>query len=261
MMDQTSVVLVEPLNDINIGIALRVCRNFGISSLRLVRPRQGDPETIGVTAPNSEEQIAALERYDELDDALGDCVYTLGLTARRRSANWVVMDPAEAAVAVREAATKGRVALLFGREDSGLPNEVLDRCHGVVTIPTDPGYPSLNLGQAVLLVVWELFRLQEGKGEGVAQAAVPVAQAEEPVEMARMELLFRHAEEALESIEYFKTDTREHILRSIRSVFLRAGLEERELAIWHGIFREIPGYLRRKGVLPGQQGDHSSVKQ
>jgi TrmH family RNA methyltransferase len=254
LLAQTSVVLVEPQNDINIGIAVRAARNFGVSSLRLVNPASADPAVIGVSAPRSSEFIEAIETFESVDAAIADCVFTLGLTARSRSAEWTVLDPTEAASAVQSASGKGRVAILFGREDSGLPNLVLDRCHGVVTIPANPDYTSLNLGQAVLLVLWECFRAQR-----VGPSPVALSVREEVVSMGRMERLFRHAEEALEAIEFFKTDTRDHIMRSLRSVLLRAGLDERELAIWHGIFREIPAFLRRKGV--SGEGDQSSTKQ
>ncbi len=257
LLERTSVVLVEPQNDINIGVAVRAARNFGVPSMRLVRPRVADPEEILVCAPRSEEYIEGIEIYDDLDSALADRVFVVGLTARSRSARWTVLTPPQAARALQAASQEGPVAVLFGREDSGLPNEVLDRCHGVVTIPTNPEYTSLNLGQAVLLMMWEIFRLQsgaDGPGEEVGVVAAGGA-----VPMAALERLFQHAEEALEAVEFFKTDTREHILRSVRSVFMRAGLDDRELAIWHGIFREVPAFLRRKGLV--QEEDQSSTKQ
>ena len=256
-LERTTIVLVEPQNDINIGTAVRAAKNFGISSMRLVRPGGGDPAQIGVSAPNADDFIERIELYDDVNEALKDCVFTLGLTARRRSAKWEVLEPRSAAVSVLEATKRGRVAFVFGREDSGLPNEVLDRCHAVVTVPTNPGYSSLNLGQAVLLMAWELFRAAEEVETVPKNWDRPELESEfEPAEMEGMERLFQRAETALAAVEFFKTDNHDHIMRSIRSVFLRASLDQRELAIWLGIFKEIVTFLKRKGLdSEGQSGE------
>ncbi len=250
VLNQTSVILVEPQDDINIGTAVRAGRNFGIESVRLVRPAEADPKKILISAPRSEEQIERIERFEELDKALGDCVLTLGMTARQRSASWRVLEPRQAAREVVEASRRGRIGLLFGREDSGLPNEVIDRCHAVVTIPTDPDYSSLNLGQAVTVLGWEIFRAAQNiDTSGVALKDVRPHSEFEAAPMAGLERMFDQAEEALDAIGFFKADTNEHIMRSVRGVFLRADLDSRELAIWHGIFKEVVAYLERAGVL------------
>ena len=247
-LTRTSIVLVEPQDDINIGTAVRAAKNFGITSVRLVRPATADPYIIGVSAPKATDLIENLERYDDVDAALSDCVFTLGLTARVRSANWRVLEPRSAAREIVKTSPEGRVAILFGREDSGLPNEVLDRCHAVVTVPTNPDYSSLNLGQAVLLMLWELFRAATDVEE--KSAALPEVEMDSefpPAPMEAMERVFTQAEEALESVEFFKTDSHDHIMRSIRSVLLRARLDTREMAIWLGIFKEVVAYLERTG--------------
>lgn len=247
-LEQTSVVLVEPQDDINIGTAVRAAKNFGVTSMRLVRPATADAHIIGVSAPRAQDMIEKMERYDDVDEAVADCVLTLGLTARRRSANWRVLEPRGAAAEIVKASQKGRVAILFGREDSGLPNEVLDRCNAVVTVPTNPGYSSLNLGQAVLLMLWELFRATEADNlETAALTETRVESEFPPAPMAGLERMFDQAEAALEAVEFFKTETHEHIMRSVRNVFLRSAIDTRELAIWHGIFKEVIAYMKRTG--------------
>ena len=248
VLDRISVVLVEPQDDINIGTAMRAARNFGIESTRLVDPASADPDRIAISAPRCESLIEDLGRFDDLDDAIGDCVLTVGMTARRRTANWRVLEPRHAAREVVDKTAEGRVALLFGREDRGLSNRQLDRCHVVVTIPTNPDYSSLNLGQAVTLMLWEIFRGAEGvelPDEGLDD--IEVETEFPPAEVAGMERMFSQAEEALEVIEFFKTESHAHIMRTLRSLFFRAGLDERELAIWHGIFKEVVAYGRRVG--------------
>ncbi len=247
-LKNVALILVEPQDEINIGTAVRAMRNFGLSTLRLVRPAGADPKRIAISAPRCEEFIDQVEIFESVDDAVADCVLTLGLTARRRAANWRVLDPRQAATEVVKTTEQGPVGLLFGREDSGLPNEVIDRCHAAVTIPTDPAYSSMNLGQAVTLTCWEISRLAQGiDTEKVALDEVRPDSEFDPAPMAGLERMFDQAEEALGAIEFFKTETNEHIMRSIRSVFLRAGLDRRELAIWHGIFKEVVAYLERTG--------------
>ncbi len=248
LLENVVVVLVEPQDDINIGTAVRGMRNFGLSTLRLVRPASADPGRIGISAPRCEEFIDEIERYDTVDDAVADCVLTMGLTARRRAANWRVLQPRQAAREVVTNGVRGTVALLFGREDSGLPNEVIDRCHAAVTIPTNPEYSSMNLGQAVSLTSWEIWRMaQEIDTEEVGLKEMEAQSEFGPAPMAGLERMFDQAEESLEAIEFFKTETNEHIMRSLRSVLLRADLDTRELAIWHGVFKEIVAYMERTG--------------
>ncbi len=259
-LDGVTVVLVEPQDDINIGTALRAMRNFGVHRLRLVRPASADPAAICISAPRCEDVVDDIEHFESVDEALSDCVLALGMTARRRSAAWKVLEPRRAARTAMEESGQGDVAIVFGREDSGLDNGVLDRCHALVTVPTNPDYSSLNLGQAVTLMMWELSRLAQGieEGEGLEEQDAESEFKKAP--MAGVERMFDRAEEALSAIEFFKTDTTDHIMRSVRSVFLRARLDRRELAMWHGIFNEIPAYLERSGRLMESDQD-SETKQ
>lgn len=244
-LQRISIVLVEPQDDINIGTALRAAKNFGITSIRLVRPASADPHTILVSAPGAQDMVENLEILESLDEALADSIFTLGMTARSRFARWQVFEPREAAKKMLQATAQGRVALVFGREDSGLPNEVLDRCHAIITVPTNPEYSSLNLGQAVLLMAWELSReLAAKEGEIAGDSKLS---EKELAPMEGLERMFGQAEEALNAVEFFKAGTSEHIMRSVRSVFLRARLDRRELAIWHGIFKEVVAFMKRTG--------------
>jgi len=135
----------------------------------------------------------------------------------------------------------GKVALVFGREDSGLPNDALDRCDVLLTIPTNPDYSSLNLAQAVLICVWEAFKASSSPLEAVSTSEFPVASR------GQVERMLVYAEEALERVEFFKGPNQPQVMRSVRSVFARAQLDERELAIWYGIWKEIPAFLKRTG--------------
>lgn len=248
-LDNITVVLWEPQDDINIGNTVRASKNFGVTDIRLVRPASADPETIAVSAPKAEDVIDSIEVYTELEEALADCIFVVGTTARSRAARRVVTEPRGAALEAVDAAGDGRVAYLFGREDFGLPNEALDPCHQVVTIPTNPEYTSLNLGQAVLLNVWEVFRV--ATDQPVEKPAIDVEPDGErfdpPAKVEMMEQLFEMAEEALHAVDFFKADETWNITRALRSVFLRARLSEREASILMGIFREVIEVVEENG--------------
>jgi len=251
------VVLWEPQDDINIGNAVRACKNFGVTDLRLVRPANADAERISISAPKAVEVIQNMGIYDDLDDALADCSTVFGTTARQRGEKWSMAEPRAAADAAVEAARgEGRSAFIFGREDSGLPNEALDRCEYVVTIPTNPAYASINLGQAVLLCMWEVFRA--ATDQPVARSEVDSLEMDTnypPASHEELDALVDRAEQTLEEIEFFKHESNAHIVRTMRKMFVRANLDTREAAIWHGIFSKMSRYvterLEEAGLSPG----------
>jgi TrmH family RNA methyltransferase len=246
LLDRIVVVLWEPQDDINIGNTVRACKNFGVSDIRLVRPKSADPKRISISAPKADDIISKIQRCDDLSEALEGCVYVIGTTARPREQQRVFTEPRGAASKALEMAEEGEVAFVFGREDSGLPNTVLDRCHSVVTIPTRPDYSSLNLGQAVLLNMWEVFRQATGVAVEEPDVAVGRPDSEHPpASVETMEYMFGVVEAVLDEVGFFKTPSNEHIMRTVRDVLRRAGLDQREQALWFGIFRTIEKYIGR----------------
>lgn len=248
ILSKIVVILYQPKDPINIGTTLRATRNMGLEHLRVVEPAAADAFRIAIAAPRSEAQIQAIERFPSLPEALHDITYTVGLTARPRKANYTVMFAREAAPVLLQRARQGRIALLFGREDSGLPNEALTLCDAYVTIPTNPDYSSLNLAQAVLVMVYEIFlaaqetppELPEGK------------HAYPPASHPQLDGMYRQIEETLWAIEFIKSRTSTGILRTLRHIFSRTTLDEREACILRGVFHEVVKFLRRKGVECGQ---------
>jgi len=238
------VILYQPKDPINIGTTLRAVRNMGFSHLRLVEPADDDLWRINIAAPRSEKQIKAIQRFSSLAEALHDVIYTAGLTARPRKANYTAMHSREAVPDLLARATEGKIALLFGREDSGLPNSALTLCNAYITIPANPDYNSLNLAQAVLIMLYEIF----------------LAAREHPIELpepkrsfpladhAQLEGMYQQIEETLRGIEFIKSQTGRGIMRSLRNIFSRTDLDEREARIIRGIFHEVIKFLRRKGI-------------
>ena len=142
------VVLNEPQDLVNIAHVVRGLKNFGFRDLRLVVPREYDAYRIGGIAHQTHDVLARVALFETLDEGVADCVHVVGFTARGRSAKRNAQRPRDAAAEIATLWDAGPVALLFGREDKGLSNEALDRCHRVVTIPSDPAYSSLEIGRA-----------------------------------------------------------------------------------------------------------------
>ena len=137
------VVLNEPQNLINTAVVIRAMLNFGLRDCRLVAPAEFDAHRIEGIAHKSGPVIERTEIFDNLDSALADCTFVVGLTARGRTAKRNAQRPTEMVAEMQTLSDADRPALLFGREDKGLTNDELDRCHRIVTIPTTQEYPSL----------------------------------------------------------------------------------------------------------------------
>jgi TrmH family RNA methyltransferase len=155
-------------------------------------------------------------------------------TARRRAAKWSITDPRRSAAEVLASVADGPAALLFGREDKGLPNEALDRARVVVNIPTTR-HASLNLAQAVLVALYELH---VAAGDATRVLGPPRDDAP-PATSEQFERLFANVAQALEIIAFFKTRYPEHIMRSVRSLAFRANPDAREVELIRAMAIEV----------------------
>jgi len=235
-----AVVLYEPQNPINIAGTIRAMKNMGVSTLRLVRPCPYDPVRLEGIAHDTRDLIDRIERYDDFDAAVADCVRLVGFTARRRAAKWQILDPKQAAEDALGYTEHGQVGIVFGREDSGLPNEILDRVHAAVTIPTTE-HASLNLAQAVLISLYELHL-----AAGDATRTLPGPRKDAPPPTTDLiERFFVEANQTLEAIQFFKTRYPEHIMRSIRALTFRAAPDSRELSLLRAAALEVLRFLER----------------
>ena len=244
-LDAVVVVLFEPQNPINIGATVRAMKNMGVSRLRLVNPVEYDAIRIEGIAHGTMDLIERIERFDDFDAAVADCVHVVGFTARRRSAKLRVIDPKTAAADLLGAAPDGTVAAVFGREDNGLPNQILDRVQATVTIPTT-NHASLNLGQAVLLALYELHLA----ASDATRTLAPPRKDSPPPTQEQYEQFFKDAEDALEIIQFMKTRYPEHIMRTLRSLVFRAAPNTRELSLIRAMAIEVVNFInrtRRKG--------------
>ncbi|HEY4138801.1 MAG TPA: TrmH family RNA methyltransferase [Casimicrobiaceae bacterium] len=240
LLSAVVIVLYEPQDPVNIAAAVRAMKNMGVARLRLVRPVEYDVVRLEGIAHQTMDVIERIERFDSFDAAVADCVRVFGFTARRRAAKLRVIDPKVAAVELLEVAHEGPVALVFGREDSGLPNAILDRVHAAVTIPTTD-HASLNLAQAALIGLYELHL---AAADATRSLGPPRKDAPPPTN-EQFEQFFADAERSLASIQFFKTRFPEHIMRTLRSLTFRAAPNARELSLMRAMAIEVVNYLDR----------------
>jgi len=240
-------VLVRTSHPGNIGSAARAIRTMGLHRLHLVAPEAFPHAEANALAAGAGDVLEAARVDAELPQAIADCGLVLGATARHRGIALQELDPRRAARRALDAARAGReVALVFGNERSGLENEEVKYCHAAVTIPADPTYSSLNLAQAVQVVAWELRMAWLGDK---AEAAAP-ASAGRPADASEMEQYFVHLARALDAIEFHKGRSPERIMQRLRRLYLRAGPDQRELRVLHGILADT----RRMAALAGRPG-------
>jgi tRNA/rRNA methyltransferase/tRNA (cytidine32/uridine32-2'-O)-methyltransferase len=240
LLSSVVVVMYEPLDPVNIAATVRAMKNMGVGTLRLVRPVEYDAIRLEGIAHNTMELIERIEHFESFDAAVADCIRVVGFTARRRAANFRLIDPKAAASELLQLAPEGRVAMVLGREDSGLPNEILDRVHAAVTIPTT-NHASLNLAQAALIGLYELHLAAADATRDIA----PPRKDAPPATNEQFEQFFGDAERALHAIEFFKTHFPEHIMRTLRSLTFRAAPNAREVSLLRAIALEVVHYMSR----------------
>jgi TrmH family RNA methyltransferase len=236
------VVLSHPQDLVNVAAVIRAMKNMGLERLRLVKPDEFDSHRIGGIAHRTEHIVEGAEFYQTLAEAVADAVLVIGTTARARTAGRNYMRPRQAMPLAMDRASEGTVALVFGREDRGLSNEELDLCEQVVIIPTDPDYSSLNLAQAALILMYELF-LEAGGVQGDMPRG---RRATRPATLEDREEMYGALEQGLERIEFFKARKAESVLRTLRTILGQAELDLREARLIRAIGFEIGHYLDRQ---------------
>jgi tRNA C32,U32 (ribose-2'-O)-methylase TrmJ len=241
-LSRVAVVLYEPQDPVNIAATVRAMKNMGASTLRLVRPCAYDPVRLEGIAHDTWDVIDRIVHYDDFDSAVADCVRLLGFTARRRAAKWEILEPRAAAHDALDHVEEGWVGLVFGREDNGLPNEILDRIHAAVTIPDHHA----RVAEPRAGGADRALRAASRRGRCDAHPPRP-AKGSAPSHHADFERFFAEAHQALEAIQFFKTRLPEHIMRSIRTLTFRAAPDARELSLLRATALEVVRFLERTG--------------
>lgn len=240
MLSNIRIVLVETTHPGNIGAVARAMKTMGIGSLYLVKPKIFPSAESTARASGADDILEQARVCDDLVRALVGCRLVVGTSARRRTVEWPELAPRQSALRMLAEAARGPVALVFGRESSGLSNSELERCHFLAHIPTNPDFSSLNIAAAVQLFVYELYQL--------ALADVP-AEAIEGREVAAAEALeglHQHMAQALVEIGFADPQQSKKLMRRLRRLFNRARPDSDELNILRGILSTTQNLARRR---------------
>jgi len=250
------VILVEPQLGENIGSAARAMANFGLSRLRLVKPRQGWPnDKARIMAAGADRILDGAKLYDTLEEAIADCNFVLATTARSHDQAKPVIGPEEAAAeSAPRIATGETVAIVFGRERNGLENDEVALADRIVTLPVNPAFASLNLAQAIVIVAYEWFKLASG-------ARLPFATPDKSPPAPKQQLLafFESLERELEKVEFFRPpDKRATMQINLRNIFSRMQPSQQDIQTLHGVIMAIAEGRKgpaRGGVLNGAEAE------
>ncbi|HYG05816.1 MAG TPA: RNA methyltransferase [Stenotrophomonas sp.] len=247
-------VLVGTQHPGNIGAAARAMKTMGLGRLVLVAPEKTPDDEALRRSAGAEDLIAAAPVHATLAEAVADCTLVLGCTARARRVQLEELLPAEAARrVVAHAAGPAEVAVVFGRERTGLTNEELQLCHLAVHIPSDPEFSSLNLAAAVQVLAYEMRLALLAAGQGASTAASEPGFREGAASHAQMEGLFGQFGQALDDIDFHKGRSPDSAMRKLRRLFLRATLSEQEVRLLRGILSDA----QRMAMLARRAGDAS----
>jgi tRNA/rRNA methyltransferase len=249
-----TVILVEPQLGENIGMAARAMGNFGLTRLRIVNPRDGWPNVAAQrSAAGADHILGHVELFDTVAEAVADCTLLFATTARAHDqAKPVVAPEAAAAEATAQIAAGGHVGILFGRERAGLLNEEVAMADRIITYPVNPGFASLNLAQAVLLMGYEWFKL-------VTRAALPFAMPErsERASQHQMQAFFDNLVSELDKVEFLRpAEKRDTMLVNLRNIFARMEPTKQDMHTLHGVVMAIAEGRKgpaKGGVLDGAQ--------
>lgn len=231
------VVLVNTTHPGNIGAVARAMKTMGLYRLYLCQPRQFPDETADVMASGASDVLRTAIVCQSLDDALANCVFTVGTSARMRRLQWPLLNPRECAKQIVTEAHSHDVALVFGRESSGLTNDELDKCHFLVNIPANPEYCSLNLAAAVQVLCYEIRMCLES-----LQPIVSEKSEERLATQAEFESYLQHFYKVMQDTGFLNDAHPGSLRRRVRRIFSKARMTATEVNILRGFLSVIKTY-------------------
>lgn len=244
LLDRVRVVLVNTSHPGNIGGAARAMKNMGICELVLVDPERFPDPDARARASGADDVLEGARIVATLEEAISDCVLVLGTSARDRRIPWPVVDPREAATLVLDQldeVSDATVALVFGREDSGLTTDELQRCQYHVHIPSNPDFSSLNLAAAVQVLSYELRMLElqrAGQPTKMKKTETTSIQNEIPATAEEMERFYAHLEQVLVEIGFHDPQKPRQLIPRLRRLYGRIRPNQVEMNILRGILTE-----------------------
>ncbi|WP_185837947.1 tRNA (cytosine(32)/uridine(32)-2'-O)-methyltransferase TrmJ [Vibrio cholerae] len=242
MLERVKVVLVGTTHSGNIGSAARAMKVMGLSQMVLVDPQcQVDAQAIALAAGASEIALNA-QIYPTLEAAVADCGLVVGTSARSRTLEWPMLEPRECGEKLISEANQHSVAMVFGRERTGLTNDELQLCHYHVCVPANPEYSSLNLAMAVQLLSYEVrmayLAMQQSSQSSTLQEEYPRHQ--------ELERFYAHLEQVIMQTEFISAQQPRQVMNKLRRMFTRARPEAQEINILRGILTSVQKSISRK---------------
>jgi len=232
VFDRVSIILVEPSHPGNIGGAARALKTMGLSRLKVVNPKRFPDPQAEWRAAGAQDVLEAARICESVDEAIADCQWVVGTSTRNRRIPWPVLSAEEVAAQLHTEVDRD-IAILFGRETSGLTNDELQKCHCHLQIPASPEYPSLNLAMAVQVVCYELFK-QAGAVEVQSQDwDRPLAT------MAQVEGLLEHLQAVLVSSAFLDATNPGQTMTRLRRLFTRLRPDATEVQILRGVLAHL----------------------
>ncbi len=232
MMENVRIVLVNTSHPGNIGSSARAMKTMGLKNLYLVAPKLFPHDKATEMASGATDVLEQARVVETLAEAIADCHLVFGTSSRSRAISWPVISPRECATKIKEQAQKTNIAIVFGREQTGLTNEELHQCQYHIQIPADSIYCSLNLASAVQVLAYELRVIHES-------APVPVLKDCDYASSEELEGFYEHLERVMIQIEFLNPKAPKQLMARLRRLFYRAELDKREVNILRGILGAI----------------------
>ena len=237
-LNSIKVVLVGTTHPGNIGATARAMKNMGIVNMALVEPKEFPSDIATYRSKAAKDVLENAEVFDTLKMAVSNCELVIGTSARERKVPWPILNPKDASQEVSRGVLNNKVAIVFGREDRGLTNDELGLCNLHVHIPTDPAYSSLNLSQAVQIMVYEMRSSILENQENEEYWDVEFADNDQT------ERLINHMDELMQEVDFYEIDNPRKLLLRVRRFFKRSRIDVMEVNIFRGLFAAIQKKLK-----------------
>lgn len=231
------IVLVNTAHPGNIGGAARAMKNMGLAELYLVQPREYPAPRAVWRAAGARDVLANATIVESVDEAVADCGLVVGTSARERRIPWPLLNPRECGEKTFQEAASHKVALLFGREDRGLTNDELQKCHYHVHIPSNPEYSSLNLATAVQVLAYEVRMASLADEQGNLPPLTDWDQP--PVTAGDLEYFHEHLAETMADLKFYDPENPKQLITRMRRLFNRVRMDEMEVSILRGLLSAV----------------------
>lgn len=225
------IVMVETTHPGNIGAAARAMKTMGHKNLYLVKPKIFPSAEVTARAAGADDILATAVVCNSLDEALQDCLLVVATSARDRSIPWPVYKPDDCARQIIATAQTGQVAIIFGRESSGLTNVEIERCNAMIKIPTNPDFNSLNIASAIQLICYEITNSIINLNNDTSNKASDINLASS----GQLIQFYDHLEQCMIDLNFYNPGKPRRLMRRLKRLFNRARLDDNEINILRGL--------------------------